>query len=163
VEANGAKFFRAVCVGKSSRTSQPKMLCLDYNEDAVLVKEVTWSVGSSVSMGSSLSLTSSFDGIAVFSAPTIADVDAIDRVKCSDFVERACICTVAWNGSMLIFGEQVIATRSKGLTDGVLSTTSDQSKPSDTSGPLFPLTVFDQLVNVSDADELSFGGDRIGR
>jgi hypothetical protein len=163
VEANGAKFFRAVCVGKSSRTSQPKMLCLDYNEDAVLVKEVTWSVGSSVSMGSSLSLTSSFDGIAAFSAPTIADVDAIDRVKCSDFVERACICTVAWNGSMLIFGEQVIATRPKGLTDGVLSTSSDQSKPSDTSGPLFALTVFEQLVNVSNADELSFGGDRIGR
>jgi hypothetical protein len=64
---------------------------------------------------------------------------------------------------MLIFGEQVIATRPKGLSDGVLSKSSDQSKPSDTSGPLFPLTVFEQLVNVSDADELSLGGDRIGR
>ena len=91
-------FFKLFVLESQSHTSQPKMLCLDYNEDAVLVKEVTWSVGSSVSMGSSLSLTSSFDGIAVFSAPTIADVDAIDRVKCSDFVERACICTVAWNG-----------------------------------------------------------------
>lgn len=160
VEVDGAKFFRAICVGKSSRTSQPKMLCLDYNEDAVLVKEVTWSLGSSIG----LSLTSSFDGIAEFSAPTIAnDVDAIGRVTCSDFVERAFICTVASNGSMLIFGEEVIATRPKGFTDGVLSTSSDQSKPSDNSGPSFPLTVFEQLVNVSDADELTFGGDRIGR
>jgi hypothetical protein len=105
MEDNGAKFFRAVCVGKSSCTSQLKMLCLDYNEDAVLVKEVMWSVGSSVSMGSSLSLTSSFDGIAVFSAPTIADVDAIDQVKCSDFVERACICMVAWNFRAVCVGK----------------------------------------------------------
>jgi hypothetical protein len=164
VAVDGAKFFRAICVGKSSRTSQPKMLCLDYNEDAVRVKEVTWSVESSIGMGPSLSLTSSFDGIAEFSAPTIAnDVDAIGRVVCSDFVERACFCTVASNGSMLIFGEEVIGTRPKGLSDGVLFTSSDQSKPSDTSGPSFPLTVFEKLVNVSDADELTFGGDRIGR
>jgi hypothetical protein len=29
--------------------------------------------------------------------------------------------------------------------------------------PSFPLTLFEKLVNVSDADELTFAGDRIGR
>jgi hypothetical protein len=163
IDVDGAKFFRAVCVGKSSRTSQPKILCLDYNEDAVRVKEVTWSVEGTIGLGPSLSLASSFEGIAAFSAPAIAnDVDAIGRVMRSDFVERAFFCTVASNGSMLIFGEEVIATRLRGPTHGFLSTSSVPGRPSGRSGPSFPLTVFEQLVNVSDLDELTFDGDRIG-
>ena len=167
VEDEGFQFFRLLCTGKSSRTNQPKILCVDYNKDIVRVKEVAWSAGSSMGMG--LSMSSAFDGLAAFSAPALAiDGRADGPLKCSDFKERAYVCAVVSNGSMLIFGEEMNAAGSAGPTDGEASTLARTRSPvvtvsRSTSQPSFPLTVFEKLVNVSDVDGLTFGGDRIGR
>jgi hypothetical protein len=149
VEYDKAKFFRVVCVGKSSQTSQPKLLCLDFNDDVVYVKEVKWRASIP-----GASLTSSFDGLAAFSAPILtSDVDADTTLKRVDFMERAYLCVVASNGAMVIFGEEIV-------DDGTAMTQKGHAKK---SAPSFPLTLFEKLVNVSDSEKLVFTGERIGR
>jgi hypothetical protein len=152
VEYDDVKYFRVVCVGKSSRTGQPKLLCVDFNKDAVRVKEVPWSTG--VGMSSTSQVLTSFPGLAAFSAPVLTSAaDANGSLKRTDFAERTYLCVVASNGGMTMYGEEMIED----------DTAVVQRNRADKKEPTFPLTLFEKLVNVSDADELTFAGDRIGR
>jgi hypothetical protein len=160
---DGASFFRVACVGKSSKTSQPKLLCIEFNESDVKVKEIVWSSGSSMGLGLSLSL--SFEGLAAFSVPFLCDTSGESLV----FGERAFLCAVTSNGSLLMFGEEPADTvpTADGAGRGAdgpgrravvrLSTMGSMTKPT------FPLTLFEKLKNVSESDDVIFGGDGIGR
>lgn len=151
VEYDHATYFRVACVGKSSRTSQPKLLCVDFNEDAVRVKELAWCTAVGIP-SMSLPVSSSFDGLAAFSSLALTSTGNEGvSLKRSDFVERPYLCAVASNGAMVMFGEQV-----------------DENTPafqgrSGYKQPTFPLTLFERLVNVSDAEDLVFAGDGVGR
>jgi hypothetical protein len=143
--------FRLVCVGKSSRTSQPKLLCVDINEKAVKVKEITWSVGGSVGLG--LSLSSSFEGLIPFSAPVQSPSEG--------FIERICLCAITSNGSVLIYGKE---TDKEGGSECI---SSDCAKDADVQSkhqkPRMALTLYEDLLNVSEVSELKFAGDGKGR
>lgn len=153
VECDSIKYFRIVCLGKSSRTTQAKILCVDYNENAVRVKEIAWSGAGGIP---GMSMTSSFDGLAAFSAPILKTaVDANANFRQSDFMERAYVCAIASSGAMVMFGEEIPSISPLALTTA--PGTSEKAKPS------FPLTLFEKLVNVSDSENLVFSGDRIGR
>ena len=164
---NGASFFRVACVGKSTKTNQPKLLCLEFNENEVRVKEIAWA--SSGSMGLGLSLSLSFEGLAAFSAPHVVDATCDPPV----FGERAFLCVVTSGGSILFFGEEHV--------DALPSLDSPPPGPGRESAdllrslnaivgpcgaqkkPLFPLTLFERLKNISESDDLIFGGDGISR
>jgi hypothetical protein len=160
---DGASFFRVACVGKSSKSSQPKLLCIEFNESGVKIKEIVWSSGSSMGLGLSLSL--SFEGLAAFSVPFLCDAPGESLV----FGERAFLCAVTSNGSLLMFGEEPVDTvpSAEGAESGAddpgrravvrLSTMGAMNKPT------FPLTLFEKLKNVSESDDVIFGGDGIGR
>lgn len=162
--------FRTVCVGKSSRTSQPKLLCVDFNESYIGVKEISWSTGTSMGLG--LSLSSSFEGLSAFSAPDIPDNISSEYVD----IERSFLCAVTSNGGLLVFGDNLKGGDVAEETDTAslrLGTVHRQpisdsvlSRPGATGAvvvpPRFPLTIFEHLENVSESDELVFGGDGVG-
>jgi hypothetical protein len=162
---DGAAYFRVACVGRSSKSNQPKILCIEFNASDVKIKEVIWLSGSSMGLGLSLSL--SFEGLASFSAPFIGDAASSEKRM---FGERAFLCAVTSNGSLLFFGEENVDTlpfqseenpnkSASPLTLVNLSgITAMQVKK-----PTFPLTLFEKLKNASDSDDLVFGGEGIGR
>lgn len=144
--------FRLVCAGKSSRTSQPKLLCVDMSEKCVKVKEITWAVGGSVGLG--LSLSSSFEGLVPFSAPI--------QIPGKGFIEQLCLCAVTSNGSVLMYGEDTC--KFTGGSAGERAESGIQSQGnSDTEKPCMALTLYEDLLNVSEVEELKFAGDGSGR
>ena len=106
-------------------------------------------------------MVTSFDGLAAFSAPILAGQKAEREV----FGERAFFCVVASNGSLLFFGEQCIDTLPS--KDGIV----EQGGPLDffdiddaiDAKPTFPITIFERLKNVTESENLVFGGYGIGR
>ena len=42
VEKDGVMYYRVACTGKSTRTNQPKVLLVEFNERSVRVKELGW-------------------------------------------------------------------------------------------------------------------------
>ena len=142
---------RLVCIGKSNRTNQPKVLCIDVNGESVKVKEITWSAGGSVGLG--LSLSSSFEGLAVFSAPFLSAEKQFD--------ERLYLSVVTSNGSILIYGEEMKSSAKAGeYLDDAKAGDRDETIP---TMPVVALTMYEDLLNVSDVNELRFAGDGVGR
>jgi hypothetical protein len=142
---------RLICIGKSSRTNQPKVLCIDVNRESVKVKEIIWSAGGSVGLG--LSLSSSFEGVAVFSVPCLS----VEK----QFVERLYLSVVTSNGSILIYGEETNRYAKAGEYLGDCEEADrDEMLP---TKPEVALTIYEDLLNVSDVDELRFAGDGVGR
>ena len=73
-------FFRVSCVGRSSRTNQPKLICVEFNESDLRIKEISWSSGGPIG----LSLNLSYEGLSAFSAPFLGDASNEQR----EFGER---------------------------------------------------------------------------
>jgi len=178
VERDGFMYYRVACTGKSTRTNQPKVLLVEFNERSFRVKELCWSTGSAMGLG--LSLNTSFEGFTAFSAPFVAESCPVSDRNSRSFYERAFLAALSSNGSMLIFGEE----RRKDMNSQFTATsTADDEHARDTedsptshglatlpsignggtSQPKFPLTIFETLVNVSDSAELILGGDGIGK
>lgn len=110
------------------------MLCIDVNEETARVKEIAWATGGSVGLG--LSLSSSYEGLVPFSAPILKD---------KSFVERLYLCAITSNGSVLIYGED-------------MEVQTEVAKK-----PPMPLTLYEELLHVSEVDVLRFTGDGIGK
>lgn len=145
---------RFVCVGKSSRTNHPKLLSVVVKEASVKVKEISWTAGGSVGLG--LSLSSSFEGLALFSGPSLS--------SCAIFDERLYFCVVTSNGSILIYGEDSndsIQAAERPRTPVDIGAEVFEKKGS--AKPQIALTFYEDLRNVSEVDELKFVGDGIGR
>jgi hypothetical protein len=165
---DGSSFFRVACVGKSSRTNQPKLLCIEFNESDVKIKEIMWSSGSSMGLGLSLSL--SFEGLVPFSVPYQCEGSGGDIV----IGERSILCAVTSNGSLLLFGEESVDSQipakssEQGQNNGpsrrMPLTTLASMSGMQANKPTFPLTAFEKLKNVSESDDVDvvFGGDGIG-
>ena len=134
--------FRVLCVAKSSRTNQPRLLCIEFNEQYTRVKPFTWSVTSSLGLG--LSLCSSFEGLAVFSAPCSSGDDRP--------LERAYVGIVTSSGALLIYGED-----HEEYGDSFTATTEPNVTKRSAS-----VTIFEKLVDVSEQKNLTFGGDAVG-
>mmetsp|Transcript_28026 Transcript_28026/g.42742 ORF Transcript_28026/g.42742 Transcript_28026/m.42742 type:complete len:4540 (+) Transcript_28026:153-13772(+) len=145
-------FFRLICVGKSSRTNQPKMLCLDVNDKCVKVREMSWSGNGSVGLG--LSLSSSFEAIVPFSAPLLSDG--------TSFSERLYLCTITSNGAVLIYGERTRKESMKTCKSSTLKNNQEEERGACPGKPIMPLTIYEHLFNVSEMDELKFAGDGFG-
>jgi hypothetical protein len=146
IEKGGTAYFRALCLGKSSRTSRPKILCVDFNETYTFVKEILGKFGGASGIGLGLS---SIEGITSFSAPAIPDQQDTET-SC----ERSCAAAVSSNGALLLFGEDLsghISSNDEGLRTWF-------SKPSSQS---FPVTLFEKLQDLSESESLVFGGDGI--
>jgi len=135
--------FRVLCVAKSSRTNQPRLLSVEFNDHYTRVKEFTWSVTTSVGLG--LSLCSSFEGLAVFSSPAIC-------CNNESFRERAYASIVTSSGAMLIYGED----------QEECGTTSAATIEAKDTKPKASITIFERLVDISDHNDLTFGGDAVG-
>ncbi|KAI2506062.1 zinc ion binding protein [Fragilaria crotonensis] len=144
---------RLVCVGKSSRTNHPKLLSVVVKEASVKVKEIAWTAGGSVGLG--LSLSSSFEGLALFSGPSLS--------ACSKFDERLYFCVVTSNGSILIYGEDSNDSIHAGERPGTpVDSSAEGLEKKGSATPHIALTFYEDLRNVSEADEVKFAGDGIG-
>lgn len=145
---------RLVCIGKSSRTNHPKLLSIVVKAKSVKIKEIAWCTGGSVGLG--LSLSSSFEGLTVFSGPSLSPGSRFD--------ERLYFCVVTSNGSILIYGEdsnESIQAGEHSVTPGDRGLESYEKKGK--AKPEMALTFYEGLLNVSEVDELRFSGDGIGR
>ena len=170
---DGSHYFRVACVGRSFRTNQPKLLCVEFNEIHVKVKEISW---ESDSIGLGLSLYSSFEGVCSFSLPCrCEDADVPDSNDGSRFAERGFLCAVTSNGCLLLYGEEnglnmsSTADISRRRTDAKISRNRNKSEktmvPDRSVLASNPITLFERLKLVSDemTDEVVFGGDGLGR
>lgn len=163
---NGAAFFRVACVGRSLRSNQPKLLCIEFNEHEVKIRELAWSATPSMSLG--LSMIDSFEGLAAFSVPLLGDAEGEGPMR----AERVFLCALDSNGTILFFGEEHVDTSLSSETNES-NHTSNTVSMIDVSGleyeaqrvkkPIFPLTLFERLKNIGETDIVAFGGDGIGR
>ena len=192
VEREGSFFYRVAFVGKSLRNNQPKLLYLEFNSNEINVNELNWPAGNDMNLGlspnTSLEGVAAFSGPLFHEKRTETGFIGNHR----QVIERVFLGVVTSNGSLLMFGETISETaglndelsfhsehaftsskRGRDLSDSATSITNEQSKRSERSNPaktsdshvnnpIFPLTIFERLINVSNKTELRFGGDGTG-
>ncbi len=157
VYSDGRMYFRVACIGRSSRTNQPQVVCVEFNEKDVKVKEILWNSGTSSGLSTSLS----FEGLCAFSLPFVGNAVK----ECHAFGERAFLCTTTSAGSLLFFGEEVVDTVKSSCENGdakmsFVNLSGVSSLHVDK--PSFPLTIYEGLKNVSECEELVFVGEGTG-
>jgi hypothetical protein len=133
------------CFGKSYRTNLPKLLSILVDEKTVKIQEIVWPACDAVALG--LSLNATFDGLSAFSAPKLLPDERV--------IECVYVTVLTSHGSLLIYGEdfescaqETVQTALKAKSKMEMSTTAPY--------PTFALTVFEDLLNVTDAEELCF-------
>jgi hypothetical protein len=159
VYRKGETFFRVACVGRSTRTNQPKLLCIDFNENGTKIKDITSSLGLGLNSGS-------FEGLGTFTSPIIQDnVSAQERYMTG---ERTYVCVLTSGGNLHVFGEDVVdmMPMSTGPNGDIVPSNPVElvttSKFLSTPIKKFPLTIFEQLTNVSESENLVFSGQELG-
>ena len=187
VENNGSPYYRVTCVGKSTRSNQPKLVCVEFNRESVRIKELRWAPGHGIGLG--LSLNTSFEGIAAFSSPLLVGSRNGFYGKECDFKEQVFVAVLTSNGAILVYGEKSIEEtnkknqaltedgeaisplkRRRALSDSIVSISGKSQRSRLMSlekdkrnqkllHPTFPLTIFETLINVSNSDLLVFGGE----
>lgn len=173
VDGKGEPCFRAACVGRSFRTNQPKLLCVEFNgSNTTRVQEVA---RETETHGVGANLYSSFEGLCALSLPgRVEDAANPDASDGSCFAEIAYICGVTSNGSLLLYRDEncLSVTKanpahtafSKNSDDAATTEDCDQPQPFVPSRSFFncaPITLFERLKNMSEncPDEVVFGGD----
>ena len=156
--SNGMSAYRVACTAHSA-SGQQKLLCIEFNEDYVKVKEIRL---DSEEMGGLGVGFSSFEGLAAFSAPLIQSDSGTKMAG-----ERTFLCGVNSKGNMLVLGDEEVGflpldKDGKGnvlaLPMKLKSITTENPGSED-----FPLTMFERLTNVSENDSLVFlGVERLG-
>jgi hypothetical protein len=144
-------FFRIACVGRSSRTNQPSLICVDFNQSDVRVKAITRALPTA------FDLSHSFEGICSFSMPFVGD-DSRERRA---FGERSFLCASTSSGAIMFFGEDKVDVVSETSTNLELVSLERQTAQQ-AEQPKFPLTIFEHLKNVSECEELYFCGEGTG-
>eukprot|EP00980_Cylindrotheca_fusiformis_P011048 scaffold2535_cov126-Cylindrotheca_fusiformis.AAC.10 len=159
----GTAFFRVACVGRSLINNQPKLLCVEFNENELKIREVTWTTNPSMGLG--LSMINSFEGVAAFSVPLLGDATS----ESSSYGERVFLSALCSNGTILFFGEELIDTSSSSESDGsggsvkLIDISELEYETQRVKKPVFPLTLFERLKNIGETEMVVFGGDGIGR
>ena len=96
-------FFRVACIGRSTRSSQPTSLILEFNENSVSVRELAWPTSCSAGLG--FISNYSFVGSCTFSCPHLMGSNEGLTDDESQVHERACLTLLSSSGSLLWFGE----------------------------------------------------------
>ena len=168
-------FYRVTCVGRSARTNQPRLLLLEFNETSVFIKEISWPTSCTAGLG--LTSSYSFVGSCTFSAPYLVGGSANDGYISSktQVYERAFLALLTSNGSLCIFGEDCdtgvcppfsldnVTFATSGLRYGLNCQGLSRSMK---HAPLHRkpnIYIFEELINVSEMDELVLGGDAVGK
>ena len=153
VYRKGETFFRVACVGRSNRNNQPKLLCIEFNENKTKISEIKCPLGIGLTTGS-------FQGVGAFTSPIIyQDTSSQNRHMTG---ERTFLCALSAGGKLHIFGEDTIDMAPTGAgSNGTVVTSNpvdlvSTSKILSTPIQKFPLTIFEQLTNVSEHENLSF-------
>mmetsp|Transcript_16649 Transcript_16649/g.19200 ORF Transcript_16649/g.19200 Transcript_16649/m.19200 type:complete len:2254 (-) Transcript_16649:59-6820(-) len=164
VYRKGTTHFRVACVGRSTRSGQSKLICIEFNEKETKIKEIIWSSTSSFGLGLH---HGSFEGLAAFTAPIVqTDTSFQDGYMTG---ERSFLCALSSGGNLLIFGEDVvdmmptsIGPNGSFVPSNPLKLVSTSAIPFSTPVKKFPLTLFEQLINVSESNSLLFFGHELG-
>lgn len=168
VYRENATFFRVACLGRSTGgSSQTKILCIEFNDADVTVKELGWSPTNPLGLG--ICPGPSFEGLAAFSSPLLHR-ESLAPTGCKYFTgERAFLCALTSEGRLLIFGEDVVDVMSDPPEDSALENISPVkliSLPLTSScssrKPEFPLTLFERLKNISESNEVVIEGKELG-
>ena len=96
-------FFRVTCIGRSTRSSQPTALVLEFNEKSVSVRELAWPTSCSAGLG--FISNYSFVGSCTFSCPHLMGSNEGLTDDESQVHERAFLTLLSSSGSLLWFGE----------------------------------------------------------
>ncbi|KAL7543894.1 hypothetical protein ACHAXR_013387, partial [Thalassiosira sp. AJA248-18] len=140
-------FYRVTCVGRSTRSTQPRALIVEFNEHSVSVKELAWPTNCSSGLGFISSYN--FVGSCTFSVPYIAN--AAEGNEETKVYERAFLTLMSSSGSLLWYGEEC------------------EPKALSTHMPYYghhvapDIGVFEKMINVSELEGLVFGGDFVGK
>ncbi len=159
VYRNGSTYFRVACAGRSNRNSQPKLLSIEFNDKETMIEDITCSLGSGLSL-------CSFEGLGAFTSPIIYDnVASRDRHMTG---ERTFLSVLTSGGNLHIFGEDLVdmIPTTPGPHDGTAPMNPvelvSMSRIISTPTKKFPLTIFEQLTNVSENENLSFAVQGFG-
>ena len=184
VEHQSSFFYRVAFVAKT-QSNQEKLLYLEFNHNCVNVRKVTeWPFP----MGLSIGLNTSYEGIASYSGPFLrGGKEGNGQVNEKGyFCERVYVAAITSNGSLMIYGERIVeesvqascptsaimtSKRRRAMSDSALSPgrkaiqNEEEALQYDEVAkkqlPIFPLTIFETLINISDQEELAYGGDGI--
>ena len=145
-------FFRVACVGRSSRTNQPKLVCVDFNQCDVRLNDITRPVRNAFELSHDLA----FEGLCSFSMPLLGD-----DLERKTFGERSYLCASTSSGSVLFYGEATVDVVSDNCNTLELISL-DEENGQHAAEPKFPLTIFEHLQNVTECEELHFCGEGTG-
>lgn len=158
VYRKGENFFRVVCLGRATRSGHSRLLCIDFNEKKTKITEISCSLGLGLNLDS-------FEGLAAFTAPVVQANTLSNRYMTG---ERTFLCALTSEGNLQIFGDDLIdmSPTSVGPNGFVLPTNpvelTNISEIQSTAIKKFPLTIFEQLTNVSESENLIFSGEGLG-
>jgi len=144
-------FYRVACVGRSTRSNQPMALILEFNANHVYVRELSWP--SSCSAGLGFISSYNFVGSCTFSCPYLLSDDASGTSKEGRVHERAFLTLLSSSGSLLWFGEDCQHLHGAG-TDSTRQALQHQVPK---------IGYFEQLINASELEALTYGGDFAGK
>lgn len=143
VRRGSETFYRFSTVGRSTRSTQPRALVVEFNESSVSVKELAWPTNCSAGLGFISSYN--FVGSCTFSSPYLVDETSY---------ERAFLTMLSSSGSLLCFGEDCEHLAPGGNTHYLSHSTHHQAPP---------IGIFEKMINVSELDGLVYGGDFAGK
>lgn len=184
ISRNGSMYNRVSFIGRSARMNHPKIIYAEFNENSTRVSEI-----KSAQFSLTLSINTSIEGFVAFSAPILAGNLSgmfIDNIN-NHIEERIFLLSISSNGSISLFNEELLSSyesndqnknnypgpeinRRRALSDSVLSQnkkeidsikviSKEENRKQINNLPAFPLTMFEELINVSEKAELIFGGD----
>lgn len=145
-------YHRAIFTAKSRRTNQPKLLCIEFNDQESKITKVQMPSHSNLSLGSA----SSFEGLAAFTAPLVTDSKGMFGSADASPSESLFITTVLSNGTLTFHGED----ESDHKTD-TPAQFKVHFKESSKTLPDFPLTMFESLNNITASEEVIISGDGV--
>lgn len=181
-QRNGSTYYRATFTGRSTKMNQPKMMYVEFNDHDMRLSEIKTSSNSLT-----LAINTSLEGNAALSSPIlIGSKNGMVGDNSNYFHERIFLLSISSNGSIVVLGEELeklsdwsevgmydmvrleSTKRRRALSDSALSpnkkevpsvTTSHDESRKTVILPHFPLTMFEDLINVSEHANLLFGGD----
>jgi hypothetical protein len=151
-------FFRLACVGRSTMNGQMRLLCLEFNETCVKVKDLKFSDQSSSFAG-----YTSLEGLTAVSSPILGASSDGNWLA----GERVFLLALSVEGKLMCFGDDVldlvpISLGEKGGRQATLpiKLVSLPAEEAETKKP--PLTVFENLTNATETEDLIIFGEGLG-
>jgi E3 ubiquitin-protein ligase UBR4 len=144
-------FYRVACVGRSTRSNQPMALILEFNANQVYVRELSWP--SSCNAGLGFVSGYNFVGSCTFSCPYLVSDDASGASKEGRVHERAFLTLLSSSGSLLWFGEDC---------QHLQGASTDRTRQA-LQHQIPKIGYFEQLINASELEALTLGGDFVGK